>query len=85
MGTKMAVAFANIFMVDIETNMTSQSKTKPIEWKCFIHDIFSWWDIDKKEKLTTSVLQLNLRPKFQRTRQAFSTQLFLKENVSVMN
>ena len=49
MGTKMAVAFANIFMADIETKMISQSKTKPIEWKRFIDDIFSLWDSDKKE------------------------------------
>ena len=80
MGTKMAVAFANIFMADIETKMISQSKTKPIEWKRFIDDIFSLWDSDEKEinlfidKLTNSILLLNLRPKFQRTRLAFSTQ-----------
>ena len=49
MGTKMAVAFANIFMADIETKMISQSKTKPIEWKRFIDDIFSLWDSDEKE------------------------------------
>ena len=29
--------------------MISQSKTKPIEWKRFIDDIFSLWDSDKKE------------------------------------
>ena len=49
MGTKMAVAFANIFMADIETKMISQSKTKPIEWKRFIDYISSLWDSDKKE------------------------------------
>ena len=27
----------------------SQSKTKPIEWKRFIDDIFSLWDSDKKD------------------------------------
>ena len=48
MGTKMAVAFANIFMADIEPKMISQSKTKPIEWKRFIDDIFSLWDSDEK-------------------------------------
>lgn len=45
----MAVAFENIFMADIETKMISQSKTKPIEWKRFIDDIFSLWDSGKKE------------------------------------
>ena len=90
MGTKMAVAFANIFMADIETKMISQSKTKPIEWKRFIDDIFPLWTVTKR-KLTcslnklTSILQLNLRLKFQITRQPFSTQLFLKQNVSEMN
>ena len=49
MGTKMAVAFANIFMADIETKMISQSKTKALEWKRFIDDIFSLWDSDEKE------------------------------------
>ena len=36
-------------MADIETKVTSQSKTKPIEWKRFIDDIFSLWDSDRKE------------------------------------
>ena len=33
MGTKMAVAFANIFMADIETQIVSQSVVKPTVWK----------------------------------------------------
>jgi len=33
MGTKMAVAFANIFMSSVETEIISQSNTKPLEWK----------------------------------------------------
>ena len=33
----------------ILTKMISQSKTKPIEWRRFIDDIFSLWDCDKKE------------------------------------
>ena len=36
-------------MADIETKVISQSKTKPIEWKRFIDDIFSLWDSEKKE------------------------------------
>ena len=47
-GTKMAVAFANIFMAVIETKMISQSQKK-IDWKRFIDDIFSQWGSDKKE------------------------------------
>ena len=38
MGTKMAVAFANIFMSSVETEMISQSNTKPLEWKRYIDD-----------------------------------------------
>ena len=49
MGTKMAVAFANIFMAYVETKVISQSKTKPIDWKHFIDNIFSQWDSDKTE------------------------------------
>ena len=55
MGKKMAIAFANIFMVNNETKMISQSKTNPIEWKRFIDDIFSLWDSTvTKRKLTCS-------------------------------
>ena len=49
MGTKMAVAFANIFMASVETKIISQSKTKPLEWKRYIDDIFSLWNADKEE------------------------------------
>ena len=36
MGTKMAVAFANIFMAKIEKQILRQSSIKPIFWKRFI-------------------------------------------------
>ena len=49
MGTKMAVAFAYIFMVSIKNEIVSLSKTKPLEWKRYIDDIFSLWTADKKE------------------------------------
>ena len=39
MGTKMAVAFANIFMSSVETEIISQSNTKPLEWKRYIDDM----------------------------------------------
>ena len=44
MGTKMAVAFANIFMAKVETEIISQSTLKPLVWKRFIDDIFTLWD-----------------------------------------
>lgn len=58
MGTKTAVAFANIFMGKIETEIISQSITKPREWKRYIDDIFSLWDTDKQE-ITLFIEQAN--------------------------
>ena len=49
MGTKMAVAFANIFMNEVETKMLNKSKIKPIVWKRYIDDVFSLWDVPKRD------------------------------------
>ena len=49
MGTKMAVAFANIFMANIETQILSNSVTKPKIWKRYIDDIFTLWDVSKPD------------------------------------
>ena len=49
MGTKMAVAFANIFMSAVETEILNLSKTKPLELKRYIDDIFSLWETDRKK------------------------------------
>ena len=49
MGTRMAVAFANIFMSAVETEILNLSKTKPLEWKRYIDDIFSLWRTERKE------------------------------------
>ena len=51
MGTKMAVAFANIFMSAVETEITRLSPNKPLVWKRYIDDIFSPWSIDKTRGL----------------------------------
>ena len=48
MGIKMAVSFANIFMVEVETNIINQSPYKPLIWKRYIDDIFSLWNINKQ-------------------------------------
>ena len=51
MGTKMAVSFANIFMAKVETDILSQSVTKPLVWKRFIATtVFSLWDINREKK-----------------------------------
>ena len=39
MGTKMAEAFANIFMREIEKQMLNESAHKPLAWKRYIDDI----------------------------------------------
>ena len=49
MGTKMAVAFANIFMASIEKEILRQSVKKPLTWKRFIDDVFCLWDANQEE------------------------------------
>ena len=49
MGTKMAVASANIFIAKVETDILSQSVIKPLVWKRFIDDIFSLWNVSRDE------------------------------------
>ena len=49
MGTKMAVAFANIFMAKIEKEILRQSTTKPIFWKRFIDDVMSMWNTSRNK------------------------------------
>ena len=84
MGTKMAVAFANIFMAKIEKEILGQSSIKPIFWKRFIDDVISAWDtsMDKIEiffnKQTTSILQSNSRLKFQKQKLHSWTQKYTK-------
>ena len=59
MGTKMAVAFANIFMAHIEEEIIRESKTKPREWKRCIDDIFSLWDSTRQEIIYLFIEQAN--------------------------
>ena len=58
MGTKVAVAFANIFMSAVETEIISKSKIKPLEWKRYIDDVFSLWDT-KREEIDQFILEAN--------------------------
>ena len=44
----MSVAFANIFMAKVETDILSRSNTKPLVWKRFIDDIFSIWKVSRE-------------------------------------
>ena len=50
MGTKIAEAFANIFMAEVETKILNKSALKPLVWKRYIDDIFSIWNI-RKDKI----------------------------------
>ena len=43
MGTKMAVAFANIFIGEIEKQLLDKSVHKPLDWKRYIDNIISLW------------------------------------------
>jgi len=43
MGTKMAPAYANLFMADLEEKLLQNSTTDPILWKRYIDDILCIW------------------------------------------
>ena len=58
MGTKMAVAFAKIFMERVESQILRRSVLKPLVWKRFIDDIFSIWNINK-DQVTQFIEQAN--------------------------
>ena len=58
MGTKMAVAFANIFMAKIEKEILRQSTTKPIFWKRFIDDVISMWNTSR-DKIEDFLVKAN--------------------------
>jgi len=58
MGTKMAVAFANIFMGTVESQILRRSVLKPLVRKRYIDDIFSIWNINKDE-VTQFIEQAN--------------------------
>ena len=50
MGTKLAVAFANILIMSaVETEILNLGKTKSLEWKRYIDDFFSLWRTERKE------------------------------------
>ena len=47
MGTKMTVAFANIFMAENETQILDKSANKLLVWKRYIHDIIFLWHTNR--------------------------------------
>ena len=67
MGSKMSVAFANIFMAKVETDILSRRDTKPQVWKRFLDDIFFSREeiaISSLRKLINTTPQLDLRRKY---------------------
>ena len=58
MGTKMAVAFSNIFMAKIEKEILRQSTTKQIFWKRFIDDVISLWNTSR-DKIEDFLVKAN--------------------------
>ena len=58
MGTKMAVAFANIFMFEVETEILKASDIKPLQWKRYIDDVFSVWGCER-DKIQLFIKEAN--------------------------
>ena len=72
MGTKMAPAYANIFMGALESRILSETNPSPIHWKRYIDDIFLVWT-DTKESLEQFIKSINnLHPRINFTAE-FST------------
>ena len=78
----MAVTFANIFMVKVETEIFNQSALKQLVWKRFIDDIFSLWDTAREEitqfSLTNTIKISSLRLKYLKQKQSSWTLLNTK-------
>ena len=75
MGTKMAVAFANIFMATVETEIISQSPNKPLVWKRYIDDIFSLWSTKREEIGSFIELANNFHPTIKFTAEISATEI----------
>ena len=58
MGTKIAIAFANIFMANIKAQILSKSLIKPMIWERCIAGIFSLWD-NSKPNIDKFITQAN--------------------------
>ena len=72
MGTKMAPAYANIFMGTLESRILSETNPSPIHWKRYIDDIFLVWT-DTKESLEQFIKSIDgLHPRINFTAK-FST------------
>ena len=81
MGTKKAVAFANIFMAKIEREIPRQSNTTLIFWKRFIDEIISMWDTNR-DKIKEFFLKANgFHPTIKFTAQISETETIFLDTV----
>ena len=58
MGTKMAPAYANLFMCELETEFLKEEIVQPFVWRRFIDNILIIWP-GSKEKLMELITRLN--------------------------
>ena len=72
---KMAVAFANIFMATVETEIISQSLDKPLVWNRYIDDIFSLWNTKREEIGSFIELANNYHPTIKFTAEISATEI----------
>ena len=66
MGTKMAPAYANLFMGKLEEKLRELGEPNILIWKCFIDDIFIIWSGSESEFTTymTTINQIHRTIKF---------------------
>lgn len=75
MGTKMAPAYANLFLDSLERNFLQQQDPAPVLWKRYIDDILVIWNATKEE-LEKFLLDLNnLHPTIKFTSDISSEQI----------
>ena len=86
MGTKMAPAFANLFMGDFERKALDNSPDKLYLWWRYIDDIFLIWTLGE-EKLDKFITNLNsLHPTIKFTSERSTTLIpFLDVNIQIKN
>ncbi len=75
MGTKMAPAYANVFMGKLESTILSQPGPTPIVWRRYIDDIFCVWT-DTEESLKEFINNINkIHPTIKFTSETSTTEV----------